>query len=60
MHIENKQYKWYLLYTAPRAEKKVNAALIKREFTTFLPLQKKVVQWSDRKKTIDKREDTNK
>ena len=53
MHLENKQYKWYLLYTAPRAEKKVNAELIKREFTTFLPLQKKIVQWSDRKKTID-------
>jgi hypothetical protein len=41
VHLENKQYKWYLLYTAPRAEKKVNAELIKREFTTFLPLQKK-------------------
>jgi transcription antitermination factor NusG len=53
VHIENKEYKWYLLYTAPRAEKKVNAALIKREFTTFLPLQRKIVQWSDRKKTID-------
>lgn len=53
MHLENKQYKWYLLYTAPRAEKKVNLELTKRDFTTFLPLQKKIVQWSDRKKTIE-------
>ena len=45
--------KWYLLYTAPRAEKKVALELNKREFVTFLPLQKKIVQWSDRKKTIE-------
>ena len=53
MHINNNENKWYLLYTAPRAEKKVNAALIKRAFTTFLPLQTKVVQWSDRKKKVE-------
>ncbi|MBJ7429140.1 MAG: UpxY family transcription antiterminator [Bacteroidia bacterium] len=45
--------KWYLLYTAPRAEKKVNLELAKRNFTTFLPLQKKLVQWSDRKKMVE-------
>ncbi len=45
--------KWYLLYTAPRAEKKVNLELAKRNFTTFLPLQKKIVQWSDRKKMVE-------
>ncbi|MFA9213135.1 MAG: UpxY family transcription antiterminator [Candidatus Methylacidiphilales bacterium] len=45
--------KWYLLYTAPRAEKKVNLELTKRNFTTFLPLQKKLVQWSDRKKMVE-------
>ncbi|MEI7979886.1 MAG: UpxY family transcription antiterminator [Bacteroidota bacterium] len=45
--------KWYLLYTAPRAEKKVNIELNKRNFVTFLPIQKKIVQWSDRKKTIE-------
>lgn len=45
--------KWYLLYTAPRAEKKVNIELNHREFITFLPLQKKIVQWSDRKKTVE-------
>lgn len=44
---------WYLLYTAPRAEKKVNLELQKRGFTTFLPLQKKLVQWSDRKKMVE-------
>jgi transcription antitermination factor NusG len=45
--------KWYLLYTAPRAEKKVNLELIKRGFETFLPLQLKLVQWSDRKKKVE-------
>jgi transcription antitermination factor NusG len=45
--------KWYLLYTAPRAEKKVNLELIRRDFITFLPLQKKIVQWSDRKKMVE-------
>ncbi|MES2382046.1 MAG: UpxY family transcription antiterminator [Bacteroidota bacterium] len=53
MELSREVNKWYLLYTAPRAEKKVNIELSKKGFTTFLPLQKKLVQWSDRKKWIE-------
>lgn len=45
--------KWYLLYTASRAEKKVDLELRKRGFTTFLPLHKTLRQWSDRKKWVE-------
>ena len=45
--------KWYLLYTNPRAEKKVNEELKKRGFETFLPLHKTLKQWSDRKKWVE-------
>lgn len=44
---------WYLLYTNPRAEKKVGLELQKRGFEIFLPLQKTQKQWSDRKKWIE-------
>ena len=44
---------WYLLYTAPRAEKKTNLELLKKGFTTYLPLHKTLRQWSDRKKWIE-------
>lgn len=53
MNLDSNQHKWYLIYTAPRAEKKVNIELIKRNFICFLPLQKKLVQWSDRKKVVE-------
>jgi transcription antitermination factor NusG len=45
--------KWYLLYTNPRAEKKVNEELKNRGFDTFLPLHKTLKQWSDRKKLVE-------
>lgn len=45
--------KWYLLYTNPRAEKKVNEELKNRGFETFLPMHKTLKQWSDRKKWVE-------
>jgi len=42
-----------LVYTAPRAEKKVYNELLKRQFSVFLPLQKTLRQWSDRKKWVE-------
>ncbi|MFN4083120.1 MAG: UpxY family transcription antiterminator [Bacteroidia bacterium] len=44
---------WYLLYTNPRAEKKVKIELDYKGFHSFLPLQKIQKQWSDRKKWVE-------
>lgn len=46
--------KWYALYTKPRAEKQVHQRLQEAEVETFLPLQKTIRIWSDRKKLIEK------
>ena len=44
---------WYALYTTPRAEKKTYQALIEKGIETYLPLQKTLKQWSDRKKWVE-------
>ena len=44
--------KWLVCYTAPRAEKKANLRLEKWGIETYLPLQKVLKQWSDRKKWV--------
>jgi transcriptional antiterminator RfaH len=44
--------KWYALYTKPRWEKKVSQLLNERRIENYLPLQKMLKQWSDRKKWI--------
>jgi transcription elongation factor/antiterminator RfaH len=44
---------WYAVYTRPRNEKKVYSRLVEKGIETFLPLQKKLKQWSDRKKMVD-------
>jgi transcriptional antiterminator RfaH len=46
--------KWYAIYTHPRAEKLVYTRLVEAGVETFLPMQKSVRQWSDRKKIIEK------
>lgn len=45
--------KWYAVYTKPRWEKKIDAALIKKGVESWCPLQKIEKQWSDRKKIIE-------
>ncbi|MES2005314.1 MAG: UpxY family transcription antiterminator [Bacteroidota bacterium] len=45
--------KWYALYTKPRWEKKIDAALIRKGIESWCPLQKVERQWSDRKKIIE-------
>ncbi|HKL33231.1 MAG TPA: UpxY family transcription antiterminator [Tangfeifania sp.] len=45
--------KWHVIYTRSRAEKKVVADLINQEIECFLPLQKKLRQWKDRKKWVE-------
>ncbi len=45
---------WYAVYTHSRAEKKVAQRLKETELEAFLPLQKCLRRWSDRKKVIDR------
>ena len=45
---------WYAVYTHSRAEKRVNERLNEVGIKTFLPMQKTLRQWSDRKKMIEK------
>jgi transcription antitermination factor NusG len=45
--------KWFALYTKPRWEKKIDAALIRKGIECWCPLQKVERQWSDRKKIIE-------
>ncbi len=45
--------KWYVLYSKPRWEKKIDAALIRKGIESWCPLSKIEKQWSDRKKIIE-------
>lgn len=45
--------KWFVVYTKSRAEKKVFQQMQELEIESFLPLQKTIRQWSDRKKTVE-------
>ncbi|KEO74756.1 UpxY family transcription antiterminator [Anditalea andensis] len=46
--------KWYVMYTAPRAEKKVAQRLVENGLEVFLPMVEEVRQWSDRKKKVQR------
>ena len=48
--INKDTLKWYPVYTHPRAEKKACQALIAKGIETYLPLQRRLKQWSDRRK----------
>ena len=45
---------WYAVYTNSRAEKRVSDRISDLGIETFLPLQKTLRQWTDRKKVIEK------
>lgn len=45
--------KWYPVYTHPRAEKKAYETLTKKGIEAYLPLQRRLKQWSDRKKWVE-------
>lgn len=45
--------KWFALYTKSRNEKKVLLALIDKDIECYLPLEKKLKIWSDRKKWVE-------
>lgn len=44
---------WHAIYVHSRAEKKVHGALAKKGIESFLPLQRILRQWSDRKKWVE-------
>lgn len=44
---------WIALYTRPRSEKKAKAFLDHEGIETYLPIQKQIRQWSDRKKLVE-------
>ena len=49
----NKGLSWYAVYTRSRAEKKVYQDLTEKGIHVYLPMQKKMRQWSDRKKIVE-------
>ncbi|HNV50720.1 MAG TPA: UpxY family transcription antiterminator [Bacteroidales bacterium] len=58
MSSKNKNYNtlqqpvWYVIYTAPRSEKKVYQRLIGENIETYFPTYNTIRQWSDRKKEV--------
>lgn len=51
--MSSDKYFWYAIYTKSRAEKKTFTLLQQRGIEVYLPLQKKLKQWSDRKKWVE-------
>lgn len=47
------EFRWLVLYTRPRYEKKVARQLAERGIEHFLPLREEMRQWSDRKKLVE-------
>jgi len=52
--VRSKPPEWYAVYTKPHAEKQVFNRLEEAGIEAFLPLQKTIRQWSDRKKIVEK------
>lgn len=48
-----KEKKWFAVYTAPKAEKKASIRLEQQGIDHYLPVQKRLKQWSDRKKWVE-------
>jgi transcription antitermination factor NusG len=51
--IQSNEYFWHAVYVKSRSEKKAQLELQLKEIETFLPLQRKLRQWSDRKKWVE-------
>jgi transcription antitermination factor NusG len=44
---------WYVVYTVPRSEKKVNDRFEDEGIESYLPTYRTIRQWSDRKKSVE-------
>lgn len=53
LSIVDGRRKWYPVYTNPRAEKKAYLALASKGIEAYLPLQRQLKVWSDRKKWVE-------
>jgi len=53
MDNQVKNKKWHVVYSKSRAEKKVLIELEFQGIEVYLPLQRKLRQWSDRKKWVE-------
>ncbi|MBN2818770.1 MAG: UpxY family transcription antiterminator [Bacteroidales bacterium] len=51
--IQSATKSWYAVYTRPRFEKRVYTELVNDDIEAYLPLQKTLRQWSDRKKMVE-------
>jgi transcription antitermination factor NusG len=53
MENEKPAYNWYAIRVKSRSEKKVCSDLAEQNIEAYLPLQRKLRQWSDRKKWVE-------
>lgn len=53
MTVNPSEKKWLVFYTKSRHEKSVKEHLEKKGVEVFLPMQKTIRQWSDRKKKVE-------
>lgn len=53
MEIKRNNYNWYAIRVKSRSEKRVYADLTDLNIEAYLPLQRKLRQWSDRKKWVE-------
>ena len=51
--LQDAKMHWYVLTTKPKFEKKVNQGLNKVNIISYLPLQKRLRVWNDRKKWVE-------
>ncbi len=51
--MQQNPHPWFVFYTKSRHEKKVRDILLRKGFNVFLPMQKVIRQWSDRKKKVE-------
>src|SRR5690606_22595290 len=47
-------FQWFVMYTAPRSEKKVEQRLKEKGLEVYLPIVEELRQWSDRKKKVQR------
>ncbi len=47
------RHNWHAIYVNSRAEKKVHNELARKGIESFLPVQRKLRQWSDRQKWVE-------
>jgi transcription antitermination factor NusG len=52
-NLQDEKMHWYVLTTKPKFEKKVNQGLNKVNIISYLPLQKRLRVWNDRKKWVE-------